>query len=204
MSSDEASGDAGPGPVHLTNPRAMRALAHPTRLALLELLAAHGSLTATEAAQYLDESPTNCAFHLRALSKYGFVEEVDGGGGRRRPWRRKHLGFSYSDTSDSAESSLAAAKLSEVLWEGWLSKARTALYRRPILPQKWRAVTGVSEHVLFVTDTELAELNRQMDATLSQFRDRQVDQGRRPAGSKAIQILIFRHPQDLDNAECEA
>jgi hypothetical protein len=33
----------------------------------------------------LGESPANCAFHLRTLAKYGFVEEAGDGRGRERP-----------------------------------------------------------------------------------------------------------------------
>jgi predicted transcriptional regulator len=60
----------------LTDPKAMRALAHPLRWALLEALTHAGTLTATQASEMLGESPTNCAFHLRTLAKYGFVEEA--------------------------------------------------------------------------------------------------------------------------------
>src|ERR1700735_1064515 len=70
----------------LTDPRAIRALAHPVRMALLELLAHTGTLTATQASDALGESPANCAFHLRTLAKYGFVREAGGGRGRERPW----------------------------------------------------------------------------------------------------------------------
>ncbi len=64
----------------------MRALAHPVRMALLELFAYHETLTATQASELLGESPANCAFHLRTLAKYGFVREAGGGKGRERPW----------------------------------------------------------------------------------------------------------------------
>ena len=57
----------------LTDPKAMRALAHPLRWALLEALGHAGTLTATQASEMLGESPANCAFHLRTLAKYGFV-----------------------------------------------------------------------------------------------------------------------------------
>src|SRR5215467_5092526 len=70
----------------ITDARAMRALAHPVRLALLEALAHAGTLTATQASELLGESPANCAFHLRTLAKYGYVEEAGGGKGRERPW----------------------------------------------------------------------------------------------------------------------
>jgi DNA-binding transcriptional ArsR family regulator len=68
--------------------RAIRALAHPVRLSLLELLAHTGTLTATQASEILGESPANCAFHLRTLARYGFVAEAGGGRRRERPWRR--------------------------------------------------------------------------------------------------------------------
>ena len=69
-----------PEPRKLTDPRAMRAVAHPVRIALLEVLGTDGPLTATQAGEHIGESPTTCSFHLRQLAKYGFIEEV----GRRR------------------------------------------------------------------------------------------------------------------------
>ena len=57
----------------LTDARVMRALAHPTRIDLLELVAREGELTATQAAQRLGLTPGNCSFHLRQLAKYGFL-----------------------------------------------------------------------------------------------------------------------------------
>src|ERR671939_1979408 len=65
----------------------MRALAHPTRLALLDHLHAAGQATATECAAAVGDSPSSCSYHLRALAKWGFVEEAEGGVGRERPWR---------------------------------------------------------------------------------------------------------------------
>lgn len=65
----------------------MHAFAHPTRLRILELLRNEwGPLTATDVGEALGLSPANCSYHLRALSKYGLIEEA-GRDGRRRPWR---------------------------------------------------------------------------------------------------------------------
>ena len=74
------------------DPLAMRALAHPVRIRLLEELTFRGPLTATQAADHVGESPSSCSFHLRTLAKYGFVEEAGGGTGRQRPWRVVSLG----------------------------------------------------------------------------------------------------------------
>src|ERR1700722_12506800 len=71
----------------LRDPRALRALAHPTRLSLVGLLRVEGPLTAARAAELLGESSASMSFHLRQLAKYGLVEEAGGGKGRERPWR---------------------------------------------------------------------------------------------------------------------
>jgi DNA-binding transcriptional ArsR family regulator len=76
-----------PGSARPTDPRTLRALAHPIRLALLGLLRREGPLTATRAGELLGELPASCSFHLRQLARYGLVEEAGGGVGRRRPWR---------------------------------------------------------------------------------------------------------------------
>jgi len=69
---------------NLTDPKALRALAHPIRLALIGLLRTQGPLTATRAAELLGESSASTSFHLRQLSKYGLAEEAGGGQGRER------------------------------------------------------------------------------------------------------------------------
>src|ERR1700749_2310784 len=82
-------------PREITDARTMRALAHPTRLALLELLGREGELTAARAAELLDDSPGNMSWHLQTLAKYGFVEETGEGKGRSRPWRLASEGQSF-------------------------------------------------------------------------------------------------------------
>jgi DNA-binding transcriptional ArsR family regulator len=71
----------------ITDARAMRALAHPLRVALLEAMRRDGEITASRAAELLGESPGNMSWHLQTLAKYGFVEETGEGRGRSRPWR---------------------------------------------------------------------------------------------------------------------
>src|SRR5262249_58358973 len=99
----------------LTDARAMRALAHPVRIALLEALAHAGTLTATQASELLGESPANCAFHLRTLAKYGYVVEAGGGKGRERPWRRTHTELHVPTEQEDPGAAVAAEELSQ-LW----------------------------------------------------------------------------------------
>ena len=65
----------------LTDPGAVRALAHPGRYAILERLQLQGPATATECAQVAGLTPSACSYHLRLLARHGFVEEADNAGG---------------------------------------------------------------------------------------------------------------------------
>src|ERR1700735_5248760 len=95
--------------VRLVNdPKTLRALTHPVRLALLEALTLEGPLTATAAGELIGESPTTCSFHFRQLAKYGFVEEADSGPGRLRPWKLVSVGMKFSDVTDDPEMGGAA------------------------------------------------------------------------------------------------
>jgi DNA-binding transcriptional ArsR family regulator len=68
----------------------LRALAHPARLELLDLLRSHDALTATECAELIGSSPKSCSYHLRYLGRHGLVQEVPAarGDARERHWRR--------------------------------------------------------------------------------------------------------------------
>src|SRR6201985_3941873 len=79
--------DSEPARRLITEARTMRALAYPLRVALLEAIRRDGEITASRAADLLDESPGNMSWHLQTLAKYGFVEETGEGRGRSRPWR---------------------------------------------------------------------------------------------------------------------
>ena len=71
-------------PRRISDVDTLRALAHPTRIALLETFVIRGAMTATEASEHVGESPSSCSFHLRQLQRFGFVEE-----GRRRAHYRR-------------------------------------------------------------------------------------------------------------------
>src|ERR1041384_717541 len=71
----------------ITDPKALRALAHPVRWKLLEISGPEGSATATQCAQETGESVANCSYHLNLLAKYNYVEKAEGGQGREKPWR---------------------------------------------------------------------------------------------------------------------
>lgn len=76
-------------PATISDPQAIRALAHEARLeALEELYSSQSTRTATELASRCGLTPSAMSYHLRALEKYGFVERSPSeGDGRERRWR---------------------------------------------------------------------------------------------------------------------
>jgi DNA-binding transcriptional ArsR family regulator len=174
--------------------RTMRALAHPVRLALMEVLGLHGPITATEAAERIGESPTTCSFHLRQLAKYGFVEEAGGGKGRARPWRLSTIGMRLSAGEDS-ESELALVAVTQLFRERALARYRTWLESRGSYPRPWRQAAGEGEFIFYLTAEELDALSEELYQSLGpRFRERLTDPSTRPPGAIAVEMLVLSYP----------
>ncbi len=198
MTSDKAERRAGEdgerSRIELTDPTAMRALAHPVRWALLEALGDAGTLTATQASEILGESPANCAFHLRTLAKYGFVEEAGGGRGRERPWRRVHQGMSWSTLQDDPRAAVAAAALND-LWLGRvLERIRAGIGNEHAWPAELKHRLGGSVSRMYVTPDEADALYREMQEILVRYVAEREDPGKRPPGAVPIEMAAFGYP----------
>jgi len=186
------------GRLNLTDPKAIRALAHPVRWALLDALGQAGTLTATQASEMLGESPANCAFHLRTLAKYGFVEEAGGGRGRERPWRQTYNGMSWRTRPD--ETRAAAEALDQVWLDATLTRARRSLTAIAQWPKVLEDSLGASTSRLYVTPEEANELFTELRQTYDRlvglqhrFADRK-DPKHRPADAMPVEFALFGYP----------
>jgi len=179
----------------ISDPRMLRALTHPVRIALIEALSLNGPMTATQAGEEIGESPTTCSFHLRQLAKYGVVEEAGGGSGRARPWKMTSIGMRIGNRSGDAETELAAGALTRLLRERQLARYRTWLETRSTYPKRWRDAVGDSEYVFYLTVEELEALNEELLALLlPRFRERLTEPASRPAGAVPVKMLVFSYP----------
>src|SRR5438309_2063028 len=147
-----------PEPRELTDPRTIRALAHPVRLALLELLLREGPLTATQAARLLDDSPGNMSWHLQTMAKYGFVEEAGGGRGRARPWRLVAAGTRLSHAFDDAERSRATVELERVFHERLVEGLRQWMVVQHDFSEEWQRAAFGSDNISYLTPAEMNEI----------------------------------------------
>jgi DNA-binding transcriptional ArsR family regulator len=97
----------------LSDASAVRALAHPARLVVIDALYAGKVLTATECAELAGITASAMSYHLRALEKYGLVRRAEArGDARERPWVRAgaNLSIRLGDKGRRA-SSMSAAEL---------------------------------------------------------------------------------------------
>lgn len=179
----------------VTDAQTMRALAHPVRIGLMEALSLHGPLTATEVGDLIGESATTCSFHLRQLSKYGFVEEAGGGKGRSRPWKMSSIGMQMSSIHDDPETALAAGALAGMIRDRQLRRYQEWRESRSSYPQQWQGAATDSEFVAYMTATELRELNDEVsDLLLARFKGRLADPAQRPAGALPVEMLFMSYP----------
>lgn len=179
----------------LTDARTLRALAHPVRIALVEVLTLRGPMTATEAGEQIGESPTTCSFHLRQLARYGFVEEAGGGKGRARPWKMASIGLRVPEVIGDVEADLAAGELTRIWRDRVLGRYRTWLETKSAYPERWRSAANESENLLYLTVEELEALNEKLlELVLPQYRERLTDPSSRPAGAVPVEVLTITFP----------
>jgi Helix-turn-helix domain len=183
---------SGPRPHRtLADAPSLRALTHPTRLALMEATVLAGTLTATQASEQVGESPAACAYHLRTLARLGFLEEAEGGRGRERPWRLAQKGMSV-DHGDDPEVAKAADALETMLAERFFARIRASRLARPSASADVRAVSGIVQSSVFATAAEMRQLRAEIAALTAPYADR-IDPARRPPDAVPFELVTFIH-----------
>lgn len=188
MTRDNAYGD-----VEL-DARGMRALAHPTRLAILHHLQAQGPNTATGLSDPVGVSPSVASWHLRHLAEHGLVEDAPQQGGGRQRWWRAVQGFRFSAVD--ADSAAAARALTGVIEqvEGDLV-GRWQVEIEPHLDPGWRRLAGRANTSIVVTESELEDLESAIEQLLTPFVLRKnLPPATWPADTRAVRIVRYSLP----------
>ena len=182
------------GVLQLTDPRALRAVAHPTRLKLLSALRRVGPLTATQAGERIGESPAACSFHLRLLAKYGLVEEAGGGRGRARPWQATAMGHEWASRGPGGEPDEASDLLTRVVVERWFEEALGWVERRAEETEEWAEAAVFDDRLLYLTPAELEDLNRRVAELVEPYVRRVTDPDARPDEARAVTFIQLGFP----------
>ena len=175
------------GKIVLSDPRAIRALAHPARLAIIEALFSGDELTATECASVTGLSPSATSYHLKALARWGIVEAGQArADGRDRPWKAK--GRSIEVSSYVPRGIVLAER---AVLETFLDRNRALiaefLDRQASEPPEWRDAAELASSDYWLTAEELAEVSRTLRSVLQPYKDRR--RGSRPDKSRRVRVV---------------
>ncbi|MBK1785648.1 winged helix-turn-helix domain-containing protein [Prauserella cavernicola] len=173
----------------IRDPKRLRALSHPLRWELIDLLTVEGSATATRCAQVLGESVASCSYHLNMLAKYGFVEEAPGGTGREKPWRATSAKQDFRLSELDEEGALAGEAAADALLEREMTVLRKRIRAHGLEPEEWRGATGIINSNTFLTAEEAAEVRTLIMGVVERYRHRLTDPDSRPEGAREVRIF---------------
>jgi DNA-binding transcriptional ArsR family regulator len=183
--------------LRITDPRALRALAHPLRLALLDRLMAFGEQTAAQCAEAVGSTASNCSYHLRALARVGLVERGESPDGRERPWRSSATGLEFGpmDREGSESSAGVARAVDELALARDEELTRRAVARHDEQPPEWRTAEVHNSYALRLTAAELEQLVSEIDRLIRPYIG--LTRGDAPEAAEVayLRLLAFRHPQ---------
>lgn len=174
----------------ITDPKALRALAHPLRWKLIEILGREGSATATQCAQETGESVANCSYHLNLLAKYDYVEKAEGGQGREKPWRLVNDSQAWSDVGMDTEGALAAQAASSAFLDHALTLIRERQLTAAAEPTEWREVLGIDNSNPFMTPAEVEDLRKAVTSIMDRYHERRAKPELRPDGARSVNIFL--------------
>jgi DNA-binding transcriptional ArsR family regulator len=184
----------------IADPQAMRALAHPVRLAILVHLQRHGPATATQLSSSVGASPSVTSWHLRHLSSFGLVEDAGAGpDARARWWKAVARGFRLSPPAEPGQPGAEEAyrTLSQQLFRLGLAQAEQWSEEvEPTLSRDWLEQAGAANTRVVVTVDELATIEGEIEKLLAVFVHRAESDV--PAGARGVRLLRCHMPEAVD------
>ena len=183
--------------IHVSDPRAMRALANPLRLKLLGLLRRDGPHSVGELSELADAAPGSVSYHLSTLEEFGFVEQAPelARDGRERWWRAVHASTHYQPSAllEDPESAVAGRIMRQTFLQGHLAEQLAYLDAEPALPAAWVAAATAGDTIAHLTPDELRQLSDEVNA-LAEKWDRPRDPSRPDALPVRFIYSTFRQP----------
>lgn len=157
---------------------ALRALAHPLRVQIYDILSQFGPQTASSLAEQLGESSGATSYHLRALAKHDLIREVPDRGTARERWWERPTG-AVSMTSPTAVKTPAGRAASQVVISEFYRRRNRQLedfiadnLRKD--PDEWTAM--LSTATVRMTDTQFEQLVHDLEAVIDDYVARYREQ----------------------------
>ncbi|WP_327316679.1 helix-turn-helix domain-containing protein [Microbacterium timonense] len=178
---------------------ALRALAHPLRVRIYDILSQYGPQTASSLAEKLGESTGSTSYHLRALAKQDLIREAeDRGTGRERWWERPVGGVSFSNPE--AMSTPAGRAATQVVMAEFLRNRNEQLleFVNRGLGQEdveWQDGTMISTATARLTPEQSKELGMKIMALIDETVDNYRNQTGENVRPVTIRADLFPLPQ---------
>ena len=162
----------------VTEAAALRALAHPLRRRLLDVLHVDGPATASVLAEATDQAVGNVSHHLKVLHEAGFIEEAPelAKDRRERWWRsaRRSWSWSQSQVDEGAAGAAIARSTSALEIQRQFDKALAWLDAPADVRAHWADADFVTSSWLMLTPEELAEFGDEVVALVRRWSERTV------------------------------
>jgi DNA-binding transcriptional ArsR family regulator len=182
-------------PVVLRDPRAIKALAHPARLAVIDELFAGRRLTATECGEIAGLSASAMSYHLRALEKWGIVRRSEAtDDGRERPWEAAGNRLMV-DSAEPRASAAGEAILVARLFDRQRADALAWISSQDEAGAEWYDSVTFSSGLLWLSHEEAKQLSDGISAVVAGMP-------RRWASFSVVPVpTAGDRPEDGDRAE---
>jgi DNA-binding transcriptional ArsR family regulator len=181
------------GDVVLKDPRAMRALAHASRLTLHDALRRGGPATVRNLASLLGSTPRQITEHLEALEEVGLVGRREAGAGNEQKWAAIGRGV-FFEIPDDDEGQSAARQLSNTMLLQYVDVPRQWVNDvEPRLTLAWARAAGMLNARLLVTPDELRGIQSALEGVLEPYLARQPDDA--PRGASRVRLLSYFMPE---------
>jgi DNA-binding transcriptional ArsR family regulator len=170
--------------VVLTDPRAIRALAHPARQRIIDELYSGKVLTATECAELAGLTPSATSYHLRALERWGILERAEASAdGRERPWQAPAQSLMISSQSTGA-GRLASQAMMRTNVDRVIEQFAEMADDDP-----WDDLSLMARSRLWLTKTEAEQLGKELTEVIERHR-RSRTMTSHPAGTRQVTTLL--------------
>jgi DNA-binding transcriptional ArsR family regulator len=176
---------------------ALRALAHPVRLDLLDLLRVHEKLTAAECARLLGTSTKSCSYHLGVLAEQGLVARVaePSTDGREHPWSRVADEIHTVPGLESVADQQARTASMQVIADRDHELFIAYLNQEEAEAAEWRGAITVHTRAAVMSAGQLREWGLAVEAVTRELVERARQE--RAAGARPVRLTIRGFPQQL-------
>ncbi|MFH8248937.1 ArsR/SmtB family transcription factor [Microbacterium sp. B2969] len=161
--------------IHVEDPSALRAIAHPLRLKIIGMLRSEGPLTVGTLGERLDAASGSISYHLATLERHGFVEKAPelGRDGRERWWRASadYTTIDAMELQGDPATREAGLALRRTIVQGYAAETIAYLDGEADLDPEWIEASTQSDDLLWLTADELRRLSAELDEVVRRWHD---------------------------------